>query len=373
MRTSDALIVGGGPAGLAAAIALRQKGMDVLVVDALRPPIDKACGEGLMPDAQRDLARLGIAVSRKDGAIFEGIAFLSERAQVAAPFAEGAGIGIRRLHLHSLLVDRANRLGVRLAWGSRVELNGGQPVLLDGGKCAYRYLIGADGQSSRVRSWSGLSRAGLFSQRFGSRRHFRVKPWSPMVEVHWGGLGQAYITPIAADEVCVATVARSASSRIEDVLRSLPLLKQRLEGAGAVSQVRGALTTTRKQHRVTAANVALAGDASGSADAVTGEGLALAFRQGLLLAEAIDRDNLAVYEAGHAAIVRLPQIMAKVMLSMDRRPWLRDRVLAALAREPRLFGRMLAAHLGEKSLGSFLLHDGVRLGWRVLTPQAVFS
>ena len=101
--------------------------------------------------------------------------------------------------------------------------------------------------------------------------------------------------------------------------------------------------------------------------------MALAFRQGLLLAEAIDQDNLAVYEAGHAAIVRLPQIMAKVMLSMDRRPWLRDRVLAALAREPRLFGRMLAAHLGEESLGSFLLHDGVRLGWRVLTPQAVFS
>src|SRR5580692_2845468 len=100
MVRCDVLIAGGGPAGLAAAIALRQKGMDVLVVDALRPPIDKACGEGLMPDAQRELARLGVAVSRKDGAIFEGIAFLSERAQVAAPFAEGAGIGIRRLHLH---------------------------------------------------------------------------------------------------------------------------------------------------------------------------------------------------------------------------------------------------------------------------------
>ena len=60
MIRCDALIVGGGPAGLAAAIALRQKGLDVLVADALRPPIDKACGEGLMPDAQRDLAALGI-------------------------------------------------------------------------------------------------------------------------------------------------------------------------------------------------------------------------------------------------------------------------------------------------------------------------
>jgi anaerobic glycerol-3-phosphate dehydrogenase len=49
MTRCDALIVGGGPAGLASAIALRQKGLDVLVADALRPPIDKACGEGLMP------------------------------------------------------------------------------------------------------------------------------------------------------------------------------------------------------------------------------------------------------------------------------------------------------------------------------------
>jgi menaquinone-9 beta-reductase len=369
-RASDALIVGGGPAGLAAAIALRQKGIDVLVVDALRPPIDKACGEGLMPDAQCELARLGIAVSHRDGAVFEGIAFLSERARVAAPFADGAGIGIRRLHLHSLLVERANQLGVRIAWGSRVELNSGQPVFLDGGKCAYRYLIGADGQSSRVRSWSGLGRGRLFSQRFGSRRHFHVKPWSRLVEVHWGDLGQAYVTPIATDEVCVATVARSASSRIEDVLAGLPMLSQQLEGAAAASPVRGALTTTRKQHRVTKANVALAGDAAGSADAVTGEGLALAFRQGLLLADAISQDNLAVYEAGHAAILRLPQIMSKAMLSMDRWPRLRDRALAALDREPRLFAGMLAAHLGEQSLSSFLLRDGARLGWRLLMPLA---
>src|ERR1700742_4349777 len=100
----DALIVGGGPAGLAAAIALRQKGLDVLVADALRPPVDKACGEGLMPDAQKDLAALG--VPRQAGAPFEGVAFLSGQQQAVAPFTHGSGIGIRRLRLHELLVAR---------------------------------------------------------------------------------------------------------------------------------------------------------------------------------------------------------------------------------------------------------------------------
>lgn len=45
------MIIGGGPAGLAAAIALRQKGIDCMVVETLEPPIDKCCGEGF--DARR--------------------------------------------------------------------------------------------------------------------------------------------------------------------------------------------------------------------------------------------------------------------------------------------------------------------------------
>src|SRR5271154_1305095 len=119
MVRCDVLIAGGGPAGLAAAIALRQKGLDVLVADALRPPIDKACGEGLMPDGREDLTALGIATHH--GAPFEGIAFIAAGRQAAAYFERGSGIGIRRLRLHALLEERCRELGVRLAWGTRVH------------------------------------------------------------------------------------------------------------------------------------------------------------------------------------------------------------------------------------------------------------
>jgi menaquinone-9 beta-reductase len=349
MTRCDALIVGGGPAGLASAIALRQKGLDVLVADALRPPIDKACGEGLMPDAQKDLAALGVELTTQDGAAFDGIAFLSERHHAAAHFARGTGIGIRRLHLHSLLVERCEQLGVRLAWGSRVSVTQNQPLLLDGEPCVYRYAIGADGQSSRVRQSVGLGQGKILSRRFGTRCHYRIKPWTRMVEVHWGDLGQAYVTPVGPDEICVATVARDPSVRMEAVLGSLPSLRVRLEGASQLSTLRGALTTTRKLRRVTAGNIALTGDASGSADAVTGEGLALSFRQALLLAEAMAVDNLAIYQAGHPAILRMPHLMSRVMLCMDARRGLREGALALLVAQPQLFTHLLAVHLGQRS------------------------
>src|SRR5271155_2074453 len=112
--TSDVLVVGGGPAGLAAAIALRQRGLDVLLADALLPPIDKACGEGIMPDSRRELAQLGVDLTRAHGARFRGIRFCDDRSTVSAEFASDEGIGLRRLTLHSLLVDRAREVGVRM-------------------------------------------------------------------------------------------------------------------------------------------------------------------------------------------------------------------------------------------------------------------
>ena len=353
MLCCDALVVGGGPAGLAAAIALRQKGLDVLVADALRPPIDKACGEGLMPDAQQDLAALGIEVTAQHGACFDGITFLSGRHQVTANFERGRGIGVRRLQLHALLVARCQELGVRLAWGTRVSAQEGEPMQLDGERCTYRYVVGADGQCSRVRQCAGLGEGKVLSRRFGARCHYRLKPWSRMVEVHWGELGQAYITPVGAEEICVATVARSSASRMDAVLASLPTLRERLNGATELSRLRGSLTTTRKLRRVTAGNVALAGDASGSADAITGEGIALALRQALLLANAIEADTLAIYESGHPAILRLPHLMSRAMLLMDGRPWVRGPVMGLLAAQPKVFAHLLATHLGHRSFFAF--------------------
>jgi flavin-dependent dehydrogenase len=108
------------------------------------------------------------------------------------------------------------------------------------------------------------------------------------------------------------------------------------------------------------------GDASGSVDAITGEGLCLLFQQSVALAAALEAGDLGLYQAAHRKIGRRPEWMADLMMLLDQRRALRRRVIRALAGRPKLFAGVLAMHVGELSAADFL-SNGLALGWRMLT------
>ena len=362
--STDVFVIGGGPAGLAAAIAARQRGFDVTVSDAAVPPIAKACGEGIMPDGVSAARSLGIHLESLPSRPFSGIRFCEAGRSIAARFPQGAGLGVRRTDLHRLLADRAAAAGVRLLWGTRAEAVAPRGVSVGGDFVRARWIVGADGVNSAVRRSAGLDPRHRLQRRFGFGRHYRVEPWTEYMELHWAPHCQLFVTPVADDEVCVVVISNSASLRLDDALLAFPEVTQRLQNAQATSE-RGGVTGSRSLGSVARGNVVLVGDASGSVDAITGEGICLSFQHALALADALEAGKLAHYSAAHRRLRRRPELMSRFMLLMGRRDRLRNRILKAMAAEPALFTRMLALHVGELSVPE-ACRNALSLGWQMV-------
>ena len=345
VTATEVLIVGGGPAGLAAAIACRRSGLEVTVVDRQQPPIDKACGEGLMPDGLEILRRLGVELDAERMWPFHGIRYLDGGVMAEGRFPGVSGAGVRRLDLHRALVRRAEQVGVDLRWRTRVDAVHDLRIETSTGTFVVRWIVGADGLRSRLRTWAGLDvpRPAAW-QRFGVRRHFATAPWSDCVEVYWAEDCEAYVTPVAADEVGVAMLWSGRKAGFDRLLESVPRLAERLAGAEPASKDRGCGPLRQRVRGVTRGRLALIGDAAGYVDAITGEGLSIAFHQAEALAEAIKAGDLQRYARRCRRIAALPDAMTRLLLFVERRPTLRRRVIRALAREPSVFSRLLAVH-----------------------------
>jgi len=340
----------------------------VAVADVCHPPIEKPCGEGLMPDAIDILRRLGVVLPPNAGFPMTGIRFLGADAAVEASFPNGIGVGIRRRVLHEALTRSAEAAGAALMWGARVTgpFSGG--VMINGQPLRCHWVVGADGERSQIRRWTGLDQPAHYARRFGFRRHFLVPPWTDRVEVHWGRAAQFYVTPVSPREVCVVLLSRDRHRRIRTALSEFPDLQARLDGAPSGPE-RGALSVSQQLRCVARGNVALVGDCSGSVDAVTGEGLCLAFRQAEALASAIDAGDLRLYAAAHRRFLRRPALMARLLLTMDRFDLIRRRALRTLSAKPEIFANLLAAHVAGRPAAELVVGGIVPLGLSMLAVR----
>ncbi|HSS48335.1 MAG TPA: NAD(P)/FAD-dependent oxidoreductase [Thermoanaerobaculia bacterium] len=362
-RLPDLLVVGGGPAGLATAIRARLAGLDATVIDRARPPIDKACGEGLMPDAVARLREIGV---EPRGFPFRGIRYLDGNLVAEGHFPGSGGLGVRRTELHAALVRRAQAVGVDLRWGVKAEGLTAEGVQTDQGILAARWIVGADGLRSQVRRWAGLDGRLSALRRFGVRRHFAVAPWSDCVEVHWGPECEAYVTPASRDEVGIAILWSGRKAGFDDLLEDFPALKEKVGNAPITSRDRGTGPLQQQVRAVTRDRVALVGDAAGYLDAITGEGLAVTLHASAALVEALVAGDLSRYAAAHRRINRLPNFMTSMVLALERRPRLRRRALRALAAEPALFARLLGIHARTLPPRDFGFEGALRLAWRLV-------
>jgi flavin-dependent dehydrogenase len=286
------VVAGGGPVGLATALYAARAGLDVELREPRPGPIDKACGEGLMPGAVTRLEALGVTV---DGVRLAGIRYLAGPHRVAARFRHGPGRGVRRTTLHAALHDAVVAAGVpvRRSVVRRVE-QAADRVLVDGEPA--RFLVAADGLHSPVRRGIGLQAPAAGPRRYGLRAHVAVRPWTDLVEVHWARHAEAYLG--------------------------------RTRGAGPLRQ-----RTTRR----VAGRVLLVGDAAGYVDALTGEGIASGLAQAEVAVAAVAAGDPAGYEAAWRRLTRRHDLLTRGLVTATRVPLVRRALVPAAVRLPRVF------------------------------------
>jgi flavin-dependent dehydrogenase len=327
----DILVAGGGPAGLATAIHAALAGMEAVVVEPRAAPVDKACGEGIMPTGVAALRSLGVSVSGRD---LRGIRYLDGHRSAEATFRGRPGLGVRRTELHAALHRRAIDLGVRIVPGKVGEVRQSTGSVTAAGLTA-RWLVAADGLHSPLRSALGLDLPVREPRRYGLRRHYRIAPWTDFVEVHWSGRGEAYVTPLGDDLVGVAVLSHDRRP-YDEHLAAFPALAPVLLAPRA-GTVRGAGPLRRRARSRRAGRVLLVGDAAGYVDALTGEGIALALATAAAAVDSLRHGRPHDYPAAWVRMTRRHRLLTETLLRAARYPATARLVVPAACRAPSAF------------------------------------
>lgn len=375
---ADAVIVGAGPAGAAAALLLARAGRSVVLVDRARFPRGKPCAEYLSPGVLTILERLDVGPLPAHR--FPGMEIISPDGRRFRVTYQRAGTcvsaaSLARRDLDAALVAAARRAGVTVLEGftARGPLVRGGVVtgILGRDGCGEHHLrarltLAADGTNSRFARLLGLRRPARWPVRLGLVAHYRGDTDLPdgFGQMHvWPG-GYCGLAPLPDGGLNVAMVLpldrarhdpRTPTQLFEHHLATHPRLADALRSFSREDPVRGVGPVGSRVSRATTNGALLLGDAAGFFDPFTGEGIFRALRSAELatpvILAALERDDvsaaaLAAYEQQRYAAFSTKQTLTTLVQLFVRWPFLLDYALPRLAARP-TYSALLSNALGD--------------------------
>ncbi|MGI9052268.1 MAG: NAD(P)/FAD-dependent oxidoreductase, partial [Ilumatobacteraceae bacterium] len=186
-RTTDVLVVGGGPAGAAVAYWLARHGHDVTVVEKKRFPREKTCGDGLTPRAVKQLADMGLEAElaryhRYNGLRATGMGRELELEWPQHPIYPSYGYVVRRRDLDGFVAANAERAGATI-----LQAHEAVRPIVDRGFVRGASVTDADGRPLDVRAEYTIVADGANS-RFGrALGTFRTREWpyGTAIRTYW--------------------------------------------------------------------------------------------------------------------------------------------------------------------------------------------
>ena len=292
MKIWDAIVVGAGPAGCAAAYDLAARGREVLLLDKADFPRQKACAGGLTDKAVKALRYSVEPVVRQRISKMR----LERGAGRATTLGRRSPCCVMtvREELDNFCFRKTISAGARYRRTRTIdtitEEASGVTLCVDGDLLRGRFLVAADGVHSRVRQLTGMG-SGWFWRGFAleatvpmanAAAHDLIFDFAPVRE------GYGWIFP-KGDHLNIGLYSCSNDEKI-DRERLLAYIRSREINTGPDCIIGQFAGFGAAQHNPASRRIFLTGDAGGFVDPLTGEGIYYAIVSGQAAASAIGRD-----------------------------------------------------------------------------------
>ncbi|GAA5046953.1 NAD(P)/FAD-dependent oxidoreductase [Thermocatellispora tengchongensis] len=304
-ETTDVLVIGAGPTGLAAASALLQAGIDVTVVDAQAEGRNTSRAAVVHARTLEALERLGVSEELAARGLKLSRFSIRDRDRVLIPVGFGGlptrypyTLMISQAETEAILLERFEKLGGRVLRPYRLvraeqDAAGVTATFAGGGTVRARYLVGADGMHSTVREQAGIAFEGDSYPQSFVLADVRLTGGAPRDEVtlYFSPAGLVVVAPLPGGvHRIVATVDEAPQAP------DIPFVQALLDARGPAKEpavVREMVWSSRFRihHRVAASlragRVLLAGDAAHVHSPAGGQGMNIGIQDALALADAL--------------------------------------------------------------------------------------
>jgi len=382
---TDVIIIGGGPAGCAAALGLNRLGYRVVLCDQAKFPRDKVCGEFISPAADPILKRLGVldrieALSPKR---LKGVAISSyEGEEVVIDYPQQPGMDARptslsvsRYELDAIFMEQVKQVGVEVREQHKVTeflFAEGRVIGVRGwdeNKTSFTLkaplVIDAGGRNALSLKKMGLKKESAGNIKIAMAAHWQgAQIADDYCYMHVSHPGYTGISSVGRDRANVVLVVNRQSMHgekpdrfyMDAVMRNCHRRKI-LQDAECIESVRAIESLAFSVKPVTCGGLLLVGDAMGFIDPFTGEGIYLSLRSSEIAVEVADKafkksdwsnEVLKDYEVRRRQEFDKKFLLSRILQKLIYSRFFCDRVVRALKRKPEL-AEILVGVIGDLS------------------------